>query len=299
MSFISAVDLLDQESSAVVAIASRAAEDSDAITARKRSRRAAQKISALGEMTGGIAHDFRNVLAVIASGLNLAERHSGDPQKVDLALAAVRDGIERGMRMTTRLLAFAKQQELVAGPEDVNTLLGKLKIFLKYGAGPGIRVIFDLAPDLPKCLVDPPQFNAAILNLVVNARDAMPDGGVIRISTALVAEEKHLSFVRLRVCDDGIGMPPEVTKRIFDPYFTTKGDSGTGLGVPQVNALMKQLGGYVTVDSSVGNGTAFNLFFPVHEVHPPLTADGWRQLDRWADEGGAIGPAAARLAATS
>ena len=283
-------------SNAVVSIRLRPADETGRMTTRKRSRRAAQKISALGEMTGGIAHDFRNVLGVIASGLNVAERHSGNPQKVELALAAVRDGIERGMGMTNRLLAFAKRQELVAGPEDVNTLLGKLKAFLKYGAGPGIRVIFDLAPDLPKCLVDPPQFNAAILNLVVNARDAMPNGGAVRISTALIAEEEHVKFVRLRVCDEGLGMPPEVMKRIFDPYFTTKGESGTGLGVPQVNALMKQISGYVTVDSSVGNGTAFDLFFPVHEAQPLLTADAWRQLDRWADEGGAISTASARCA---
>jgi signal transduction histidine kinase len=228
------------------------------------------------------------VLCVIANGLSVAERNSGDAQKVESALAAVREGIERGMKMTNRLLAFARQQELVAGPEDVNSLLGKLKVFLKYGAGPGIRVVLDLAPDLPRCLVDPPQFNAAILNLVVNARDAMPDGGTIRISTALIAEEKDRKSVRLRVRDEGVGMPPEVTKRIFDPYFTTKGDSGTGLGVPQVNALMKQVGGYVTVDSSVGKGTAFDLYFPVHEEQPPIAADFCRQLDRWADEGGAI-----------
>jgi len=297
MPIVSPADsLAPGNSNAVVPIRSRPTDDTARMTTRKRSRRAAQKISALGEMTGGIAHDFRNVLGVIASGLNVAERHSGDPQMVELALAAVRDGIERGMRMTNRLLAFAKQQELVAGPEDVNTLLGKLKVFLKYGAGPGIRVIFDLAPELPKCLVDPPQFNAAILNLVVNARDAMPDGGAIRISTALIAEEEHVKFVRLRVCDEGLGMPPEVTKRIFDPYFTTKGESGTGLGVPQVNALMKQVGGYITVDSSVGKGTAFDLFFPVHQEQPPLTADAWRQLDRWADEGGAIATAPARCA---
>ena len=83
-------------------------------------------------------------------------------------------------------------------------------------------------------------------------------------------------------------MPLEVTKRIFDPYFTTKGENGTGLGVPQVNALMKQIGGYLTVDSALGKGTAFDLFFPVHEEQPPVAADAWRQLDRWADEGGAI-----------
>jgi signal transduction histidine kinase len=284
------------KSNAVISIRSYTAHETGRTTTRKRSRRAAQKISALGEMTGGIAHDFRNVLCVIASGLSVAERSSADPRKVDSALAAVRDGIERGMKMTNRLLAFARQQELVTGPEDVNTLLGKLNVFLKYGAGPGIRVVLDLAPDLPKCLVDPPQFNSAILNLVVNARDAMPGGGAIRISTALIAEEEHVKFVRLQVCDDGAGMPPEVTKRIFDPYFTTKGDSGTGLGVPQVNALMKQVGGYVTVDSRVGEGTAFNLFFPVHETEIPVTADAWRQLDRWADEGGAIATAPPRCA---
>jgi signal transduction histidine kinase len=297
MPFVSPADHAHTgKSNAVVPIRSRVPDATGRMTTRKRSRRAAQKISALGEMTGGIAHDFRNVLCVIASGLSVAERNSGDPQKVDSALAAVRDGIERGMKMTNRLVAFARQQELVARPEDVNTLLGKLKVFLKYGAGPGIRIMLDLAPDLPKCLVDPPQFNSAILNLIVNARDAMPDGGAIRIGTTLIAEEGHVKFVRLRVCDDGVGMSPEVTKRIFDPYFTTKGDNGTGLGVPQVNALMKQVGGYVTVDSSVGNGTAFDLFFPVHEAQPPLTADAWRQLDRWADEGGAIATAPARCA---
>jgi signal transduction histidine kinase len=290
------------KSSAVVPFRLSAGNGNGGMAQRKRSRRAAQKISALGEMTGGIAHDFRNVLCVIASGLRVAERNSGDLQKVDSALAAVREGIERGMRMTNRLLAFARQQELVAGPEDVNILLGKLKVFLKYSAGPGIRVVLDLARDLPKCLVDPPQFNAAILNLVVNARDAMPDGGTIRISTALIAEEGDRKFVRVRVCDEGIGMPPAVIARIFDPYFTTKGDGGTGLGVPQVNALMKQAGGYVTVDSSVGKGTVFNLYFPMHEEQPSMAADAWQQLDRWADEGGAIPPPpryAARLAASS
>jgi signal transduction histidine kinase len=297
MSSVSAADGPDpRELGAVIAIGSRGAEQSQRVMARRRSQRAAQKISALGEMTGGIAHDFRNVLCVIASGLSVAETNSGDAQKVESALAAVRDGIDRGMKMTNRLLAFAKQQELVAGPEDVNTLLAKLQVFVKYGAGPGIRIMLDLAPDLPKCLVDPPQFNSAILNLIVNARDAMPDGGTIRISTAPIAEQDRVKFVRLQVCDDGAGMPPEVMNRIFDPYFTTKGDSGTGLGVPQVHALMKQLGGYVTVDSSVGKGSEFDLFFPVHEAQLPLAADVCSQLDRWADEGGSIAQAPAQCA---
>jgi len=254
---------------------------------RDRSARAAQKISALGEMTGGIAHDFGNVLAVVESGLRVAEENAGNPARMTAALAAAHDGVERGRKMIARLLAFARQQELHPGPEDVNALLDKLGMFLKYAAGSEIRVILELASDLPKCLVDPPQFNAAILNLVVNARDAMPTGGSIRITTAVV-QRQNCNYVRVRVSDDGCGMPPDVKKRIFDPYFTTKGESGTGLGIPQVQALMRQVRGHLTVDSKVGEGTSFDLLFPVHAQAPAFAPDVWRQLDRWADEGGAI-----------
>jgi signal transduction histidine kinase len=264
---------------------------------RDRSAHAVQKISALGEMTGGIAHDFGNILAVIASGLRVAQDNAGDSSKRMAALAAANDGVERGQRMISRLLAFARQQELHPGPEDVNALLDKLAMFLKYGAGAEIRVILELAPDLPKCLVDPPQFNAAILNLVVNARDAMPAGGTIRITTSAVVRRQNRNYVRVRISDDGAGMSPDVRKRIFDPYFTTKGESGTGLGIPQVQALMRQVGGYLTVNSKVGKGTSFDLFFPVHVEQPAAAPDAWRQLDRWADEGGAILPVKSSAAA--
>ena len=264
---------------------------------RDRSAHAVQKISALGEMTGGIAHDFGNILAVIASGLRVAKDNARDTPKRMAALAAANEGVERGQRMISRLLAFARQQELHPGPEDVNALLDKLAMFLKYGAGAEIRVILELAPDLPKCLVDPPQFNAAILNLVVNARDAMPAGGTIRIATSAVVRRQNRNYVRVRISDDGAGMPPDVRKRIFDPYFTTKGESGTGLGIPQVQALMRQVGGYLTVNSKVGKGTSFDLFFPVHVEQPAAAPDAWRQLDRWADEGGAILPVKSSAAA--
>jgi signal transduction histidine kinase len=264
---------------------------------RDRSAHAVQKISALGEMTGGIAHDFGNILAVIASGLRVAQDNARDTPKRMAALAAANEGVERGQRMISRLLAFARQQELHPGPEDVNALLDKLAMFLKYGAGAEIRVILELAPDLPKCLVDPPQFNAAILNLVVNARDAMPAGGTIRITTSAVVRRQNRNYVRVRISDDGAGMSPDVRKRIFDPYFTTKGESGTGLGIPQVQALMRQVGGYLTVNSKVGKGTSFDLFFPVHVEQPAAAPDAWRQLDRWADEGGAILPVKSSAAA--
>jgi signal transduction histidine kinase len=246
---------------------------------------------ALGEMTGGIAHDFRNILTIVASGLKVAERSAGDPDKLKSALAAIHEGIERGDRMAFRLLSFASQQDPVARAEDVNTLLRKLETFLKYGAGPGVKIELALAANLPACLVDPPKFNAAILNLVVNARDAMPDGGVIRISTAAVREtnlDDPCDYVRVRVRDRGVGMPHDVIDRIFDPYFTTKGERGTGLGIPQVQALMQQVGGFVRVDSIVGEGTSFDLFFPVQCDRVRPAGEAWREIDQWANEGGAV-----------
>lgn len=298
MSFASAAEHSNPDKPRVVVPIHCRPDRPESVVARKRSKRAALKITALGEMTSGIAHDFRNILCIISSGLNVAERHSGDPEKLESALTAIREGVARGIKVTDRLLALAKRQKPETGPQDLNTLLGKLKAFLNYGAGPGVRLILELAPGLPKCLVDPPQFNSAILNLVVNARDAMPNGGIVRISTTASHTNSDLRYVKVRVSDDGVGMSAEVTKRIFDPYFTTKGDSGTGLGVPQVQALMRQVGGYVTVNSVVGRGTSFDLFFPVHEERPAAAAaaDAQLQLDRWADEGGAIVTAKSRSA---
>jgi signal transduction histidine kinase len=256
----------------------------------ERSARAAERITALGEMTRGIAHDLRNVLCMLTSGLNIAETSANEPDKLKLALAAMHDGIARGLRVTNQLLDFSRQQELEPGSDDINSLLASMKAFLRYGAGPGIHVLLDLAPALPRCFVDPPQLNAAILNLVVNARDAMPDGGDIRISTALVHSRgrSDRDYIRVRVRDNGAGMAPDVLARIFDPFFTTKGDRGTGLGIPQVQAMMNRVHGHVTVDSKVGKGTTFDLFFPAQADPPAMAAQVARQLDRWADEGGAI-----------
>jgi signal transduction histidine kinase len=269
------------------------AESRAARNPEQRSSTAAQRISALGEMTGGIAHDFRNVLAIIESGLTLAERNVADPETFHACLAAAQEGVERGLNLTSRLLAFAKSQELLPQPQDLNNLLQDLKLFLNYGAGSGIRILYELTPDLPSCLVDPPQFNAAILNLVVNARDAMPDGGQIRISSSAIprpqrADQDHDAgtAVCVRIRDEGQGMPPAVMQRIFDPYFTTKGESGTGLGVPQVCAFMKSVGGHVRVSSEVGTGTQFELIFPAGPGLPPAVSGLSRQIDRWVNEGG-------------
>ena len=235
------------------------------------SARAAQRLSVLGEMTGGIVHDFRNILAVIDSGLRLAEKNSGDPRVVSTFIAGARDGVARGLTLTSQLLTFAKEREFQVRAADANVLLRALELFLKYGAGSEVRIILELSPSIPNCLIVPSQFNAAILNLVINARDAMPKGGEVRISTAPWTVQAGASditpghYVRVRIRDNGAGMPDEVLQNIFRPFFTTKGEQGTGLGVPQVGAFMRRIGGHTRVASAVGQGTKFDLFFPAAE----------------------------------
>jgi signal transduction histidine kinase len=247
--------------------------------------RATQRLAALGEMAGGIAHDFRNLLTIIESGLRLAEKSMEQPEKMRAYIAAAREVIDRGVTLTSELLAFAKQQELGAHVEDVNKLLRNLDLLLKYSVGPGIRIVFELASDIPNCLVEPSQFDAAVLNLVVNARDAMPHGGEIWISTERWVAETAISgspapgaYVRVCVKDSGQGIPAEVVRKIFDPFFTTKGEKGNGLGLPHVHAFMRRVGGHVSVTSEWGRGTTFNLLFPSVEpggpaALPPLNAD--------------------------
>lgn len=233
---------------------------------------AAQRLSVLGEMTGGIAHDFRNILTIIEFGLRRAERCANEPEQVRTYVAGAREGIVRGLRLTSQLLAFARQRELQACAADANSLLKNLELFLKYGAGSSVRVAMDLSSRIPNCLVDPSQFAAAILNLVINARDAMPNGGDVQICTARYEAKPDADdaaapgvYVRVRVEDNGQGMSEQVIQRIFEPFFTTKGEKGTGLGIPQVCAFMRHVGGHVNVASEQGCGTRFDLLFPAVE----------------------------------
>jgi len=236
----------------------------------ERCARATQQLGALGEMTMGVVHDFRNVLAVVESSLRLAERHSNEPEKVRVFIAGAREGVKHAVKLTSRLVTFTKHHDMDVRSADANACLKNLELLLKYGAGPEARIVLDLAPDIPRCLIDPSQFNAAILNLVVNARDAMPNGGDIEISTARWIEETTITdslapgaYVLVRVKDNGEGMPPDVAQRAFDPFFTTKGERGTGLGLPQVCAFMQRIGGHVRVASKLGAGTAVDLLLPV------------------------------------
>lgn len=259
---------------------------------RRRSARASQRFAVIGEMTAGLAHDFRNILAVIESGLSVAERNHDDPQKAEAALAAAHEGIRRGTNLTSQLVRFAKPVKPDVHPENVNVLLEGLKSFLKYGAGPGISLALELAPYLPECRIDPPLFNAAILNLVINARDAMPGGGKIRITTNLITlsesddADDDPNCVVVRVIDHGAGMTKDVRDRIFDPYFTTKGEAGTGLGIPQVMSFMRASGGCLNVNSEPGAGTSFDLYFPVCDSPGLIGTSLWRHVEGCANREG-------------
>jgi signal transduction histidine kinase len=237
--------------------------------ATRQRERTTSRLAALGEMTGGIAHDFRNLLAVIESGLRLAEKRADEPEKVRTYIAAAREAISRGVELSSQLLLFAKHSDLDLHAGNLNEVLHGFEPFLRYGAGPDVRVRLDLDSDLPACLVDPALFDAAILNLVINARDAMPTGGEVRIVTerweqkaAATGSRERQTYARVRVEDDGYGMSDEVLERIFDPFFTTKGEMGTGLGLPQVHAFVDMVGGQISISSRRGAGTTVVLLFP-------------------------------------
>ncbi len=243
----------------------------------------AQKLEALGRMTGGIAHDFNNLMAIVASGLTVI-RHKVDCPQVrnvaDVALGAV----ERGATLTGQMLAFARRQELKVATADVNALITAIEHLLRNAAGSRVRMVFDLDPQLPACWTDQTQFDTALLNLVVNARDAIPGDGEIRIATSSreganrekADREKPgrgkesrpsaaacpAGHVCVSVRDSGQGMPPDVLRKALDPFFTTKGDKGTGLGLSQVYGFMRQIGGDLTIESAAGRGTTVHLLFP-------------------------------------
>jgi signal transduction histidine kinase len=255
--------------------------------ARPNGGAAYQRISALGEMTAGLAHGFRTILANIQSVFNVVRRAN-----LEVAVSAIDEAIRRGTRLTGEHLGFARGGKPDVHTENVNQLLTGATIFIRYGAGAYIQITLDLPSSLPDCRIDSAQFNAAILNLVVNARDAMPIGGEISISTDECGEpcgdiETSVErWVRVRIADQGSGMPPEVLEHLFDPYFTTQGEAGTGRGVPQVVAFMRASGGTVCVSTGPGAGTCFDLCFPAADQSGLLGDNLWRQLDRWTNEGG-------------
>jgi len=228
-----------------------------------------QKMEAIGQLTGGIAHDFNNLLGVLASSLDLLGMRLHDPSDSRL-LATMQRAIDRGATLTQQLLSFARQQPLKIDLVDPNQLIEGFETMLRRAGAANITFALALQEDLETVAVDAARFESALLNLVVNARHAMPDGGSITISTANVTLRDHQvgqlpggSYVRIDVVDTGHGMTPEVMARAFEPFFTTKEiGKGTGLGLSQVYGFIAQSGGEITLESTVGNGTTVSIYLP-------------------------------------
>ena len=233
-----------------------------------------QKMESIGQLTGGIAHDFNNMLAVVLGSLEMAKHRIGREQdKVEACIDNAVEGARRAAQLTSRLLAFSRQQPLEPQPLDANKLVGGISELLRRTIGEQFRVETVLAGGLWRAHADPAQLESAILNLCVNARDAMPDGGRLTIETAnghlddaYVAAHQEVTagqYVVVSVTDTGTGMPQEVVERAFEPFYTTKGvGKGTGLGLSQVYGFLKQSGGHVKIYSEPGHGTTVKLYLP-------------------------------------
>ena len=228
--------------------------------------RQAQKMEAVGRLTGGIAHDFNNLLTPVIGGLEMIAASVEEPRLKRIADAALESG-RRGAKLTTQLLAFSRIQRIQMAPVAINQVVGNLRQILKHTLGPAITVRHELGPDV-HALCDVNQLENAILNLAINARDAMPEGGTLTIATGIVAEEACPEFdagdfVRLTIADTGHGMSPEVAERAIEPFFSTKPvGKGTGLGLAQVYGIARQSGGTLRIESREGEGTAIHLLLP-------------------------------------
>jgi signal transduction histidine kinase/CheY-like chemotaxis protein len=243
------------------------------VTERKRAEEAlrqAQKIEAIGQLTGGVAHDFNNLLAVINGNLELLEKRLPDDPRAGRYLSNALEGVQRGAALTQRLLAFARRQDLRPEPIDVPELVRGMTDMLQRSLGPMVRVETHFPLRLPFAKVDAHQLEMALLNLAVNARDAMPDGGLLDITAAEETapggedglEAGH--YVKLTLADSGMGMDADTLARAVDPFFTTKGvGKGTGLGLSMVQGLAAQSGGRLMLRSKVGQGTVASLYLPV------------------------------------
>ncbi len=233
-----------------------------------------QKVQAIGQLTGGIAHDFNNMLAIVIGSLDLAKRRlKSDLAKAEMGIDNALEGAGRAAQLTARLLAFSRQLPLAPQVLDVNKLVGGMSELLRRTIGENLRVETVLAGGLWRTHADPAQLENAIVNLCVNARDAMPDGGRLTIETSNAhlddayadahAEVQPGQYVMISVSDTGVGMPAEVIDRAFDPFYTTKGvGKGTGLGLSQVHGFVKQSQGHVKIYSEPGVGTTIKIYLP-------------------------------------
>ena len=248
----------------------------DALQQAEEALRQSQKMEAVGQLTGGIAHDFNNLLAGITGSLELMQARIAQGRTTELAryAAAAHGAAQRAAALTHRLLAFSRQQTLDPKPTAVNRLIAGMEELIRRTVGPGISLEVVGSAGLWTTLCDPNQLENALLNLCINARDAMPAGGRLTIETANASLDEHAArmrgaapgqYVALCVTDTGVGMTPDVVERVFDPFFTTKPlGQGTGLGLSMVYGFAKQSGGEAKVCSEPGQGTTVKIYLPRH-----------------------------------
>jgi PAS domain S-box-containing protein len=234
-----------------------------------------QKMEALGQLTGGIAHDFNNLLTAILGGLEVTRRRTEDPRSLRLIDSSI-SAAQRGAKLIAQLMAFARKQHLRMEYLPLNTLVREMHELLERSVGGAVRLEYDMAPDAWPVMADASQVQTALLNLAINARDAMPSGGTLRIASGnLCVEDAEADlpageYATVVVQDSGTGMSEEVQARLFEPFFTTKEvGKGTGLGLAQVYGFVRQSGGTVRVYSVVGEGTTITILLP--RATPPAT----------------------------
>jgi signal transduction histidine kinase/CheY-like chemotaxis protein len=216
------------------------------------------KMDAVGRLAGGIAHDFNNLLTVIGANLELWAEASGKAPEIQDARRALRSA----RSLTDRLLAVGRKATLTKQLVDPNELVARTVDLMRRVIGDRVRLELDLEPDLPAFSVDPALLEQALINLVINARDAMPGGGTVTLRTRALPAESGAQRVEIEVADDGLGMDAAIKEQIFEPFFTTKGEFGTGLGLPMVLGTIEQHGGRVEVCSEPGKGARFKLLLP-------------------------------------
>ena len=235
--------------------------------------RQGQKMEATGQLTGGMAHDFNNILQVIRANLDLLKGEAGDNASMLSRVQSATAAADRGARLTQQLLAFARRQPLTPQPTNVARLVGDLAELMRHSLGERIGIEIKMADDPWNARIDAGQLENAILNLAINARDAMPDGGTVRVEISNAMLDRRYAalhpdvtpgpYVLVDVSDTGTGMPPEVAAQAFDPFFTTKGDGkGTGLGLSMVYGFVRQSNGHIRIDSAIGQGTSIKLYLP-------------------------------------
>ncbi|AJA62695.1 PAS domain S-box protein [Bradyrhizobium japonicum] len=244
------------------------------LEAMQRQLAESQKFDALGQLTGGVAHDFNNLLMIISGSLHILKKRDEDEAKVQRAMSAIETATKRGAALTSQLLTFARRQSVNPQAIRLGDRIEAIREVLHAGVGSAVRLAFDIDREVWSVKADVSELETGLLNLVINARDAMPDGGTVTVGARNVVLDDPLhrgEFVAITVADTGLGIPSDVVNKIFEPFFTTKPvGKGTGLGLSQVHGFAHQAGGTVKVASELGKGTTFTILLPRESATAPI-----------------------------